>query len=172
MTDNVIILCAGKATRYAEEMKRFTAPKCLLSLGDETILDRQVRLLRERDLLDIIIVIRNDTATEFTMHTFKHQFLTQAHFIPDTPVNYEVSHTVYNCLDLMSDTLVLLGDVVFHSETLDEILDRDFSDMLFIEKTLWPKKNFPRNERTCAQLCGMAREIYLEDEEFMAFELV
>ena len=47
----------------------------------------------------------------------------------------------------MDDTLVLLGDVVFHSETLDEILDQDFSDMLFIEKTLWPKKNFPRNER-------------------------
>ena len=49
-----IILAAGKGSRFHNLTK--TIPKCLLNIGNTTILDRQIDLLFENNVDEIFVV--------------------------------------------------------------------------------------------------------------------
>lgn len=57
MSDNVraIVLCAGAGLRMAEVTKG--RPKSFLPVGDETLVERQVRLLRQSGVSDVTLVV-------------------------------------------------------------------------------------------------------------------
>lgn len=55
MKTTAIIICAGDATRWGNYLG---VPKHLIEIEGERLLDRTVRLLRERGITDIFIVVK------------------------------------------------------------------------------------------------------------------
>lgn len=112
-----IILAAGKGSRLGEYTKG--NPKCLLRLGNETVLEREIRLLQEAG------ISRRDI---YVVGGYKHEMLMD--IAPNMIVNTEYDkkdnsyslglalQTVYD-----DDVLILDADLCFDRDLLEEIID-------------------------------------------------
>jgi len=116
---NVVVCSAGKASRY----KTPILTKGLVQLNGENILQRQIRLLKKNGLTDITVLVPPHFPTENYNVKFK---------VYDVPDDTEETWTLNQCLDVINETFVLLGDVVFTENTLKEILNAKFENVLFI----------------------------------------
>lgn len=112
----VIILAAGKGSRLSELIK--DKPKCLLELGNETILEREIRILYECGFepQDIYIV-----------GGYKYEMLEK--IAPNLIINnyYEEKDNSYSlgiALEkIEEDVLILDADLCFEKELINEILN-------------------------------------------------
>lgn len=123
---NVLILAAGRGERYREQSRNFPIlTKCLIRLNGETILGRQIRLLKKHGLHDITVAV----PPHFPTLDYNAKFI-----ILDAPPRSEETWTLQQCRDTIrnTSTLVLNGDVVFTDETLTEILNEPWTDIMFI----------------------------------------
>lgn len=104
----VIILCAGDATRWGSYLG---LPKQLIPIGDESLLDRTVRLLRAHNLNEINIVSHDDRLNIESCSFFK-------------PLKHQwVVETLLSTQSLWGDkTIILLGDVFFTESALNTII--------------------------------------------------
>jgi len=106
---NVIICCAAH--------KR---SRCCFSLGDETILERMIRLLHDEGLDEITVA--------YTLEKPKAEGVNYRKVVYHPPL----LSTLVQCKDLISNTLIMLGDIVFSKKILHEVLLQQFEHFLYV----------------------------------------
>lgn len=123
----VIILAAGYGSRMyplAQDM-----PKCLLLINKETILGRQIRILKECGLPDITVVagfckekIVEQVGEEVSVRYNPHYEITSNLF------------TLWVVRDLLdSDTMIMNADVVFTEQAVNKLLGYDGNCCLLVD---------------------------------------
>ena len=120
-----IVLAAGRGSRLGSLTA--SRPKCLLPLGTETLLDRQLRLLRGAGAVNIVIVT-GYRARDIAAHTVDCTGVTlrhNPHYRETRPISSLCAARDF----LTGDTLILNGDTVFEGEVIDRLLsvENDFS---------------------------------------------
>lgn len=137
-----IIFNSGLGSRLGELTK--DKPKCMLKLyNDETIFERQIRILCECGVKQFII----------TTGPYKDQIIEAAKKYTDLEFsfvdNLEYKKTNYivsmnNAYDLLDDDVLLMhGDLVFNKELVNKILkDERKSICLYNEEKSLPEKDF------------------------------
>jgi len=140
---NVMILCAGKNSRVGSP-SRESLPKSLFEVSEsppKTVLGRALTALKEEGLNNITVVVPDFDHPEYIPKRKRLvEFLENNKagegvkvFGVDFPFrDTEVLWTFMSCRSHFNNTFVLLGDVVFAKDTLKEILDEPFKDLMFI----------------------------------------
>jgi len=125
---NVVILAAGKGRRFnAKAPPEYQVlTKCLLQLNGETILTRQLRLLTDVGLTDVTVVV----PPEFPFNNYDTKYLIDT--LPHFPTS--TTWSLKKCVRFFkrSGTLILMGDTVFPTTTLNEVLAVPYEDILFV----------------------------------------
>jgi choline kinase len=121
-----IILAAGSSKRLGKLTEH--TPKCLLSLGDKTILQHQLENLRDSGLNDIVLV------TGFCEDLIKAACGSACRYISN-PV-FATTNSIYSLWlareEAQDGFVVLNSDVVFHPHVLTRLLHSPFPDALAI----------------------------------------
>jgi choline kinase len=119
MTDNVraVVLCAGAGLRLAEVTRG--RPKSFLQVGDESLIQRQIRLLRQSGLVDVTLVVG------FMSELFEAEFK-GCSFVHNR--DFRTTNTAHSLLLALSgreskSVLVLNGDVYFEEDVIPSMLD-------------------------------------------------
>ncbi|MBA7489846.1 hypothetical protein ES702_00380 [subsurface metagenome] len=108
--------------RYGENWQRsplLRGSKCNIKLLKETIGQRMVRMFKEQGLTDITVA-----------YSFDKPKIEGVSFRKVEYVRGRLS-TVYQCRDLISDTLIASGDLVFSEQALKEILEQEYDEILW-----------------------------------------
>lgn len=143
---NAVILCAGRGTRYAGRGNE--EPKCLLDLGKESILERQVRLLRVNKIDDITVVVSSHPKLSHLRDKIISEsiYLGIKVFILDinTPLNQYPDNvfSFINSKHLYNDTIVILGDTIFSDTVFKQVLNEPFRDVMFVRNNIGRKEIF------------------------------
>lgn len=122
----VLILCARQSFSKAREIfPNRSVIKALWKVGGERIIDRQIRLLRDKGITDITIIYSESTKA------IKDQVKGVKYF--------EVKHKTNKCNDILEckklfekGTMILLGDVFFTRKGLNRILSVPVKDILWV----------------------------------------
>lgn len=113
MRTRAIIICAGDATRWGNYLG---TPKHLIEIEGERLLDRTVRLLRERDIEEVYIVVKEITKA--------YHVEGAAQYVADlNPDNVDADKFLSSRSLWNPDgrTIVLYGDCYFTDEAMDMI---------------------------------------------------
>lgn len=109
-----ILMCGG------EYNDRWETPKQLNKIGDETIVERTIRQLRENGIVDIVISSNNPVFEQFGIPVLHHEnnygtggLWVEGFYPMDTPVCY------------------IFGDVVFSPEAIKTIVANNTEDVEF-----------------------------------------
>lgn len=136
------IFNSGSGSRMGDLTKY--SPKALVELSNgETILSRQIRLLREAGIKEIII---STGPFEEQIINLSLKFPTISfHFINNS--KYKETNSIYSlylCEKLIDDDIIMLhGDLVFDSVILNEVISNPNSNLCLINKTAkQPEKDF------------------------------
>jgi len=126
-----IILAAGIGERLATV---YNQPKCLLEFGDETLIQRHIRLLYEFGIKNTLIVVG-----------YQKQKIIDCigHFYKDMKIKYIVNdkykehNNIYSFFiaknEIDDDILVMDSDVLFDKRILKKIIDTNKDNSLLID---------------------------------------
>lgn len=121
-----IILAAGSSKRLGRLTEH--TPKCLLSLGDKTILQHQIENLRAGGLSDIVLV------TGFCEEMIKAACGSACRYI-NNPL-FATTNSIYSLWlareEAREGFVVLNSDVVFHPQLLTRLLHSPYADALAV----------------------------------------
>jgi len=121
-----IILAAGSSKRLGKLTEH--TPKCLLSLGDKTILQHQTENLRASGVNDIVLV------TGFCEEMIKQACGSDCRYI--TNPLFATTNSIYSLWlarkEALEGFVVLNSDVVFHPQLLARLLCSPYPDALTI----------------------------------------
>lgn len=123
-----IILAAGKGTRLDGAAVK---PKCLVEIGGETLLQRQIGALRDAGIKQIIIVVG------FGADSIRDHCDSEISFV-ENPQFAETSsmYSLWLAREHLTDGFVVLNsDVLFHPYLLTNLLDWARDDALLISDT-------------------------------------
>jgi L-glutamine-phosphate cytidylyltransferase len=121
-----IILAAGKGSRLNGNSPE--SPKCLTELGGETLIERQIRLLRHAGIDDIVIVVgcQADRVRRVCGHRVTYV----------ENVRYAQTNSLYSlwmARPLLFEGFVVLNcDVLFHSTLLKDLLSSRHENALLL----------------------------------------
>lgn len=124
-----IILVAGVGSRLSKKVKHL--PKCLLTFGGETILSRNVRLLKDHGIHEIIVVAgyRAGLVTEELQGSatcVKNPFFR----VTNSLASLWFAH---KNVDLYDDLIIFNGDVVYEPDVLRKALAAQSSATMLID---------------------------------------
>lgn len=131
-----VILIAG--TNDFHEQNFGKVPRAIIDLGrGETILERQIRLLNQKGITDIIVVIG------FEKEQIMRKYPNLNYVISDPPYTFPPHHQMHSLMQSKylwkedEELLVISGDVVFDEQALTEILETPlhFSGFSFFGQT-------------------------------------
>ncbi len=121
-----IILAAGASKRLGKLTENL--PKCLLPLGDRTIIEHQTGNLRSCGITDIIVV------TGFCEELLRQRCGTSFRYVRN-PV-FATTNSIYSLWlareEAQEDFVVLNSDVVFHQGILTKLLNAPYADALAV----------------------------------------
>ncbi|UCH62337.1 MAG: phosphocholine cytidylyltransferase family protein [Fidelibacterota bacterium] len=128
-----VILNAGVSRRLLPYTK--DTPKCLLNLGDMTIMDYQLSALDQVGIRDIVMVVgyRRDQIMEAARQRFpqmSYTFITN-HRYEETNTAYSLWLAAEHFLD--HDFVYLNGDVLFPPELLHRLVESHLPNALAVE---------------------------------------
>lgn len=110
-----VILAAGRGNRLGTLTS--DRPKCMLEFGEESILERQIRILKQYGIKDISVVVgyKKERVVEHI------QGVT---FIENDKFNItDNSYSLFLALENIDDEVVVLdGDLVFEEDTIQELV--------------------------------------------------
>lgn len=126
--ENAIILAAGRGSRLGQG--EAGSSKALIRLGEETIIDYQIRALETVGIMNIAVVT-GFKAEEVRTHLEGHNAVTYHNDI------YAETNSLYS-LCLAEETarkgaLVLNSDVLFHPALLDKIVNDEAPDAILVD---------------------------------------
>lgn len=110
-----IIICAGEASRWGGYLN---TPKHLIEIEGERLLDRTVRLLRERGITEIYTVVKKITPEYQTEGAAQWV----ADLNPEENVDADKFLSSKELWNKTGRTLVFYGDCYFTDEAMDKIL--------------------------------------------------
>ena len=120
-----IILAAGKGTRLDGAAVK---PKCLVEVGDSTLLNRQIETLRASGIRDIVVVIG------FGGDSIREHCDNEVSFVEN--VDFAQTSSLYSLWlareHLSEGFVVLNSDVLFHPQMLADLLESGHPDALLI----------------------------------------
>ncbi|MFW6056438.1 MAG: NTP transferase domain-containing protein, partial [Chloroflexota bacterium] len=113
-----IVLAAGRGSRLGDLSN--ARPKCLLPLGNETVLDRQLRLLKHAGV-ERVVIVTGYRSGDIVAHVRVHREVTTL-YNPLHKGTRPIS-SLFAAKDyLVSDTLILNGDLVFARQLIDTLI--------------------------------------------------
>ena len=120
-----IILAAGRGARLTGG--HHDMPKCLVALGGETLLSRNVQLLRSAGIDDIVVVI--GCAAEMVRRTCPGvQFVENARFAQTNSL-----YSLWLARPLLADGFVVMNcDVLIHPQLVTDLLAARHEDALLL----------------------------------------
>ena len=130
-----IILAAGKGSRFHNLTK--TIPKCLLSIGNTTILDRQIDLLIENNIDEIFVVTGH-----YSDLIQKHLKKKNVKIIKNEKYNNYDSLYSFWCVKnfITNDFICIYGDLVFDEKLLLEII-KNRNNCLMVDDPIYKFDN-------------------------------
>jgi len=123
-----IILAAGKGTRLDGAAVK---PKCLVEIGGQTLLQRQIESLREVNIGHIVVVVG------FGADTIRDQCDSDISFV-ENPQFAETSsmYSLWLAREYLADGFVVLNsDVLFHPQLLANLLETSYDAVLLLSDT-------------------------------------
>jgi choline kinase len=121
-----VILAAGKGSRLNDTIGN--KPKCLLRVGDKTLIERQIEVLRTVGIADIVAVV--GCQHERVKRTCGHEIT----YIENS--RYLQTNSLYSLWLvrplLLDGFLVMNCDVLFHPQMLTDLLTTRYEDALLI----------------------------------------
>ncbi len=138
-----IILNSGIGSRMGDMTKE--APKCLIQIGDnETILGKQLEILKSKEINDIIITTGpfEHKIKEYVLENFPGLNVNYVYNAKYDSTNY--IYSLFLAKEFIDDDILLMhGDLVFEKELLHKFLSSNEDNLVFIEnKSELPKKDF------------------------------
>ena len=120
-----IILAAGKGTRLDGAAVK---PKCLVQVGDSTLLHRQIDTLRSLDVRQIVVVVG------FGADSIRQECDDEISFVENSQFAETSSmYSLWLAREHLTDGFVVLNsDVLFHPQMLADLLQYDRADALLI----------------------------------------
>jgi choline kinase len=121
-----VILAAGRGARLNGAGSRL--PKCLVTLGGETMLARTIRLLRAAGIDDIVVVVgcAADTVRQSCQHV---TFVENVRFAETNSL-----YSLWLARDLLTGgCLVMNCDVLVHPQLLTDLLSARYDDALLVD---------------------------------------
>lgn len=137
-----LILNSGLGSRMGSLTREH--PKCMSSIGvEETILSRQLKLLRESNISEVIITTGyyDDVLREYcdslglglNISFVKNSLFESTNYI----------YSIYCAKDLLDDDLILMhGDLVFERKVLNDVISFEHSCMVTSSSVEIPQKDF------------------------------
>jgi choline kinase len=126
-----IIMVAGVGSRLVKKVRHL--PKCLLVFDNETILSRNIRLLKKYGINETIIV------AGYHGNLVKEEVGSEARVIfnPFFRVTNSIASFwfVHKKVDLHDDLIVFNGDVIYQEEVLKTALETNQSPLMLIDTT-------------------------------------
>jgi len=126
-----IILAAGEAKRLGPVAEN--KPKCLLKIGQRTIIDYQIQALVKAKIEDLVIVVGYKSEI-LKNHVLSFYPTISMKFIYN-PIYYE-TNTIYSLWlassEFDDDFLYLNADVLFHREILTKLINSKFRNCLAV----------------------------------------
>jgi choline kinase len=121
-----IILAAGASKRMIEMTR--DRPKCLLQLGNKSVLEHQIDCLHGNSITDVVVV------TGFCGDRIRERLGDQATYVAN-PV-YETTNSLYSLWlareEAREGFVVLNSDVFFHPQMLERLLASPHPDALLV----------------------------------------
>jgi choline kinase len=151
-----IILAAGKGSRLNGNAAE--TPKCLVKLHGETLIERQIRVLRQAGIQDIAVVggCKADRVQRVCGNAVTHVENTR----------YAVTNSLYSlwlARPLLFEGFVVLNcDVVFHPVLLHDLLTSRHADALLLAYREAHQAPFGEEEMKVKVHCGRVSEISKE----------
>lgn len=136
-----MILASGTGSRLMPYTKDL--PKCLVPIGDNTILGMQLSVLSRCNINDIIITTGPfvDTIKGFIDKNFSNLTVNYVHNSLYASTNY--IYSMYNCRDQIDDTFILVhGDLLFDASLLEKLIALNHSAVLMNQTVPLPEKDF------------------------------
>src|SRR5919106_1807338 len=120
-----IILAAGRGARLTGGNNDM--PKCLVTLGGETLLSRNIRLLRNAGVSEIVVVV--GCAAETVRRTCHGvEFVENTRFAQTNSL-----YSLWLARPLLDEGFVVMNcDVLFHPQLLDDLLTARHEDALLV----------------------------------------
>ena len=127
-----IILSAGRGTRFENSGK--TNHKSLLKVGGSTIIERQLKILKELGVDEIMVVIGHESTVLKNNLEAYHLSFTYNEFYKETDTLY----SLWCAKDFINDDfLCLYADLVFEKEIISDLINNNYEISLVIDN----KKN-------------------------------
>lgn len=124
---NAVILAAGFSSRFVPIC--FDKPKGLLQVQGETLIERQIRQLKEKGIFDIAVVT-GAYAEQYSFLREKHG-VTLIHNSDFSCKNNFAS--LYAARDILSDTLVTSSDLLFKKNIFETYIKHSYYASVFVE---------------------------------------
>ena len=122
-----IIVAAGPGSRLMPITNE--KPKCLLEVGDQTILERALQALRENGIEDIVVV------RGYRGHLVNYPHVTYCHN-PDFEKN-NILRSLFYAEDEMDDAFIFsYSDILYSSEVVARLIDSE-ADVALIVDVNW-----------------------------------
>jgi choline kinase len=156
-----VILAAGRGVRlngHSGDM-----PKCLVTVGDETLLSRNVRLLRESGIDDIVVIVgcAADTVRQQCRGvTFVHN---------DVFAETNSLYSLWLARPFLVDGFVVMNcDVLVHPQLIDDLLTARHEDAALVayrdEDTVFGAEEMKVRVR-CGRITAMAKTMSPDDAD-------
>jgi len=108
-----IFLAAGSGTRLGHYTKEI--PKALVDINGQSILERQINLLKKNNITDIVIV-RGYKKEKFLFEGIEY------FYNPDYANTEQVSSMMVTRSKIVGDIIIIFGDILFDEDILKQIL--------------------------------------------------
>jgi L-glutamine-phosphate cytidylyltransferase len=120
-----IILAAGRGARLTGG--NHDMPKCLVTLGGETLLSRNIRLLRDSGIDDVVVII--GCAADTVRRTCQGvQFVENARFAQTNSL-----YSLWLARPLLTDGFLVMNcDVLVHPQLVSDLLTAQYEDALLL----------------------------------------
>jgi choline kinase len=121
-----IILAAGKGARLNGTSGN--RPKCLLRVGDMTLVERQIETLRELGIDDVAVVVGCQAELVREICGQSVEFVENVRFAETNSL-----YSLWLARPLLTDGFVVMNcDVLFHPQLLDDLLTSRHEDALLV----------------------------------------
>ena len=137
-----LILAAGAGTRLMPLTRE--TPKCLIDVAGKVLLDREIEVLLDRGLDDIVIAtgFGHEKVRRHAERTWPEGNVQLAFNDKYASTNYIYSMWLAGKV-ISDDVLLLHGDLVFDSALLDRLLDSEHANGVLVRRTgELPEKDF------------------------------
>jgi choline kinase len=133
-----VIMVAGVGSRLSKNVKHL--PKCLLSFGGETILSRNIRMLKEHGITDIVVV----AGYRASLVQEEVSGLATCIVNPFFRVTNSLASLWFasKSVDLHDDLLVFNGDVIYEEGVLKAALAAETSPVMLIDTSVIERADY------------------------------